>query len=184
MKKSIYLWLVSAFLGAASFAQQTDSKWPIHNDKFSLGLGIGMDYGGIGGKVLFYPQQNIGVFGGLGYAFVGPGYNAGLKVRIVTPTYTQRVAPYFTGMYGYNVVIKVKNAGQYDKMYYGFTAGFGLDMYAKKARKGYWTLALTVPIRGAEVKDYITDLEENHGVVFTRDLLPVGFSFAYHIVIK
>ena len=34
------------------------------NDMFSAGLGLGMDYGGFGANVLFYPQENIGLFAG------------------------------------------------------------------------------------------------------------------------
>lgn len=61
-------------------------------------------------------------------------------------------------MYGTNTVIVISNASRLDKIFYGPTVGFGLDIDFKKTGRrnvGYWSLALLVPIRSAEVDKYM-----------------------------
>lgn len=153
-------------------------------DKVSLGLGLGMDFGGIGGNLLFYPQRNIGIFGGLGFAYAGTGYNVGIKLRTASSDSTARVVPYGLLMYGYNAAIVVTNATDLNKIFYGPSLGFGLDYKSHLSKKSYWTIALIIPIRGSEVDDYMEDLKDNHGVEFKNDLLPVSFTIGYRIILK
>jgi hypothetical protein len=87
------------------------------------------------------------------------------------------------GMYGYNAAIAVFNATEYNRFFYGPSFGIGIDFPKRFVRNGYWSIALLVPIRGPEAKDYINDLEENHGVDFTIGLLPVAFSFGYKFLL-
>jgi hypothetical protein len=164
---------------------QTDQQYIVSdNDKTSLGIGFGMDYGGIGGNLLVYPQNNIGLFAGVGYAFAGVGYNLGVKLRLITEKHTSGVSAYLVGMYGYNAAISVTNADQFNKLFYGPTFGFGLDYKSFPSKRSYWTFSLLVPIRGSEVDDYITDLKNNHGVVFKNDLLPIAFSIGYRFILN
>jgi hypothetical protein len=162
-------------------AQQRVAAPPAY-DKFSIGIGIGMDYGGIGGNLLFYPQRNVGIFGGVGYAIAGVGYNVGGKFRLVSEKGKGRVVPYFMAMYGYNTAIAVTNQTDLNKLFYGPTFGLGIDLRGK--RKSYWSIALVVPVRSDEVDKYIEDLKNNYGAEFKNDLLPVGFSFGYRFVIN
>jgi len=148
-------------------------------DALSFGLGIGFDYGGFGGNVLLYPQKNIGIFAGAGYAMIGMGFNAGCKLRIAK---SEKANPYFIAMYGYNTAIGIKDGEQYNKFFYGTTIGVGLDL--KPTRIGYLTFALLLPFRGKEVDDYLNDLKNNHGVTFKTDLLPIGFSIGYRFMIN
>lgn len=152
-------------------------------DPISLGIGLGQNFGGIGGKLLIYPQQNIGFFGGLGYAMAGVGYNVGTKVRFFSKK-NPRTNFYLTGMYGYNATVTIKNENQYNKIFYGPTFGFGIDTGKRSYKKGYWTMALLFPFRDAEVDDYFDDLEDNHGVKFENSLLPFTFSFGYHFALN
>src|SRR6185503_19117939 len=71
-------------------------------DKLNLGLGFGFDYGGIGGNLTVYPQKNVGLFFGGGYAFAGFGYNAGIKLRLLPGKPSSQFTPFFMAMYGYN----------------------------------------------------------------------------------
>ena len=148
-------------------------------DVISFGLGIGFDYGGFGANMLLYPQKNIGVFAGVGYAMIGIGYNVGCKLRRAK---SEKANPYFIAMYGYNTAIGIKDGEQYNKFFYGTTIGVGLDF--KLHRKGYFTMALLLPLRGQEVQDYLNDLKNNHGVTFKNDLIPVGFSFGYRLMLN
>ena len=153
-------------------------------DMASLGFGLGIDYGGlIGMKFTYYPIRPVGVFASVGYALIGAGYNVGLKFRIVSKSGKSLASPHFLAMYGYNTVIKVSNASQYDKMFFGPTLGFGIDFRAKRASTGYWTIGLLVPIRNSEVDDYMDDLKKNHNIVFENKLPPIGLSFGYSIIL-
>lgn len=70
-----------------------------------------------------------------------------------------------------------------NKTFYGTTIGFGLDFRQKPERKGYWTFAILLPLRGSSVNDYMNHLESDYNVVFKNDLPPVGISFGYRMVI-
>lgn len=161
----------------------TQSNETLTLDKISLGIGMGLDYGGIiGGNLTVYPHRNIGLFGGVGYALTGMGYNIGTKIRFIKENSESVVHPYITGMYGYNAVIKVKDASEFDKIFYGPTLGFGFDFHSSD--KGYFSIALLIPIRSSEVNDYIDDLKNKHGVEFKNNLLPIAISLGYKIVLN
>jgi hypothetical protein len=152
-------------------------------DKLTIGVGVGQDFGGVGAGLLFYPVKSVGLFAGAGYAIAGFGFNAGAKVRFISKKPSSKLTPYALAMYGYNAAIAVSGASEYNKLFYGPTFGAGLDFHFRPAKRGYWSLALLIPIRSSEVDDYMNDLEQNHGVQFTMGLFPVGFSFGYRFIL-
>lgn len=143
-----------------------------------MGLGLGLDYGGIGANFLVYPQKNIGIFAGGGYAIAGFGYNVGTKIRI---TSASKVQTYVTAMYGYNTAIYVTNATQHNKIFYGVSPGFGIDLRTKPNR--YFSFAILVPVRGSDVDDYINTLK-GYGVALESSLPPIGISVGYRFVLE
>lgn len=151
-------------------------------EKSTLGLGIGQDYGGIGVNLTLYPQKNIGLFAGGGYAVAAMSYNVGVKLRGNLEN-DKGVSPYATFMYGYNAGIKVENAETLNKLFYGGTVGFGIDTKPRRKR-GYWSFALLFPLRSGEVDDYMEDIKNNHGVEFENDLLPFSFSIGYKFMFQ
>src|SRR5690349_17100641 len=64
-----------------------------------LGIGLGLDYGGIGMKLEFLPIKALGLFGGFGYNLVQPTYNAGASLKLAPG---KRGTPVISCMYGYN----------------------------------------------------------------------------------
>lgn len=171
----------STFMPASGKNTNFDSYIP-SIDRLSIGFGAGLDYGGlIGINFLAYPQENIGLFGGAGFALTSIGYNAGLKLRA---SLKSTVHPYATGMYGYNAVINVTNASRLNKMFYGPTIGGGIDLKSKKRDNLYWTFAVLFPIRSAEVDDYIHDLKTHYRIEFKNELLPFALSFGFRYAIK
>jgi hypothetical protein len=152
-------------------------------DKATIGLGMGLDYGGFGANFLYYPQKNIGLFVGGGYAIVDFGFNGGIKLRLVSDKPSAKISPYLLAMYGYNAVIGVSNATEYNKIFYGPSLGFGFD-FSRPEKRGYWAVALIIPLRGSEVNTYIDDLKDNHGVTFKNDLLPIAVSIGYRFILK
>src|SRR5208283_3104239 len=107
----------------------------IISEQASIGVGLGLDYGGIGAHFLYYPQKNLGLFVGLGDAIAGIGYNVGLKLKFLAD-HNNTVSPYLIGMYGYYAAIDITNATQYNKLFYGPTIGFGLDFRFRRESNG------------------------------------------------
>jgi hypothetical protein len=151
-------------------------------EKATIGLGLGLDFGGIGANVTVYPQKNIGLFLGGGYALAKYGFNAGVKFRYIVHDDTAQ--PFIAAMYGYNTAIVVDNALGFNKLFYNFSFGFGFDIKSKSNPLNSWSLAIFVPIRDAEVDDYMKDLEDNHNIEFKNKLWPVAISIGYKFGIK
>jgi hypothetical protein len=188
----IVLLIVIHFTFIPLLSPAQDSAAAKYNiDRVSLGVGVGIDYGGIGGNLLLYPLQDVGIFGGAGYAFIGIGYNVGLKLRLAPGDRAPKVVPYLLAMYGYNTAVKVSSSnqngfgsdfGQYNKFFYGPSFGIGLDLYPQHNKAGYWTVDLIVPVRGADVNNYINNLETTDDVSFKNKPFPVLLSVAYRFM--
>ncbi|MCH7402674.1 hypothetical protein ACFOUP_05115 [Belliella kenyensis] len=147
----------------------------------SLGIGLGLPYGGIiGGKLSHNVQDNFSIFGGLGYNFIGVGFNAGLTYTVPTEKLTEL---YFTGMYGYNAVINIEGMPQYQKTYYGPSLGSGLKFNSRRKKGSYWDLGIMIPIRGSNYKNDIEDIENNPMITIETKPWPVQFYFGYNFTI-
>lgn len=184
MKKNRFL-IIPLLLLTITVNAQTPEKADIKRfNEFAFGAGLGMNYGGLGGCLSYSPHYNIGFFGSAGYALIGLGTNAGVKVRLSSQQSTSVAVPYLLGMYGYNTVIQVSNASDYDKFFYGLTLGAGIDLRLKHRNDGYWSFGLLIPVRGSNVDSYIDDLKKNHGIEFNNDLLPFGISVGYNFILN
>lgn len=185
--KVVVLVLILSVKSLIAFAQDNQSSEDTKTnilDKTSIGLGIGMDHGGLGANILVYPGSNLGLFAGVGYAFAGAGFNGGIKYRVVPTASTASTHFYLTAMYGYNAAIKVVDRNDLSKLFYGPTVGLGVDFGPKKYNNGYFTLGLLVPFRSGEVDDYIDELKTNYNIEFENDLIPIGISFGYRFILK
>jgi hypothetical protein len=162
------------------FSQEKPDAEQIDFQRFNVGLGLGIDYGGIGGRFTVLPIKQAFLFAGLGYNIDGFGYNVGAGFRFLTQ---KRGVPYLIAMYGYNAVMLVFINGEYQKQYnktfYGASAGFGLEQRQRRDAKNYFNLELLWLFRSQAFKDYKTELENNLGAKFIQ--LPVSFSIGYHI---
>jgi hypothetical protein len=141
-------------------------------DVVSTGLGVGLDYGGIGCNLLIYPQKNIGIFGGCGYVFAGLGWNAGVKLRFIKQEQTSILTPFFTAMYGYNAAISYN---YFKNIYYGKSFGFGVDYRSKFNKKRYWSFALNIPIRDPQADKDLKSLNVD------KSFLPFNFSIGLRL---
>jgi len=79
-------------------------------------------------------------------------------------------------MYGYNATINITNQSSNNKIFYGPSAGIGINSRIGTSSRISISIAVIYPFRLPEVDDYIDDLKNNHGVVFKNNLLPVTFS--------
>lgn len=142
--------------------------------KMNVGFGMGLDYGGFGGRFTFIPVKQLGLFAGLGFNLDGLGYNIGGQFRIPTEG---KLDWYFTGMYGYNGVVLVSSSysfgSDFSKTYYGFSIGAGMELKLGRSNKQFLNFELIVPFRDSEFKDTADFYDATY--------FPVAFSIGYHI---
>jgi len=144
-----------------------------------VGFGMGLDFGGFGMNVMYNVTNSVGAYIAAGYALAGVGVNGGVILRLVPKKPENRVVPYITAMYGYNAAIAVQKGEQYNKMFYGPSAGLGIELRARSPKVRCWTFALLIPFRSNEVQDYIDELSYKHNIEFQNDLTPVLISIGY-----
>jgi opacity protein-like surface antigen len=176
MKKIIFKSaMLLIFLASASASAQT-SKNNAGEDKFFLGLGAGLDYGGIGLRASFAATKNISAFGGVGYNLVDPAYNAGVMYKFMPH---KKVSPTVLAMYGYNAAIKITDRRDLSKTYYGFTVGAGCHI-KNRSLKNNWALEILLPFRNAAfTKDY--NYWESR---LQNKILPITVTIGYNFVLQ
>ena len=182
MRKLSYVCLF-IFLSYGCLAQE-DDYYKVSSikaeSKVNIGLGIGLDYGGIGGRITFLPIKRVGVFASLGYALVEVGYNVGAQLRIIPDN---RLCPTIGLMYGYNGVIKVQNASGFDKMYFGTSLSAGLEIHFK-GKPNYLNVELVVPFRSKTFYDDWDRVKQLPNISIQADPLPIAISIGYHFAFK
>ena len=152
-------------------------------DKITIGVGVGYDYGGYGGNAIYYPQRSIGIFGGVGYANAGVGYNAGVKLRLITNRSATLVSPFVLAMYGYYADAAPKDYSYYNKLFYGTTIGGGFDVRPNKSIFGYLTGTILIPLRNPDPQRYIDNLSLFSGLDYHKKLHSVSFSIGYKFIL-
>lgn len=176
-------YLLFAFLLVLSqlHAQELTSttRKPSVSDNSHLGIGGGLDHGGFGLRVDLPVNHHFAFVAGLGYAIVGLGWNAGLQYRFMPD---KKVGLYATALYGYNGVIKVEGASQYDDIYYGPSAGAGVE-FRRPNSTNFFRLAILVPFRSAEFWSEWDSLKNSKAIEVKQGPLPIAFSFGYHFAL-
>ncbi len=150
-------------------------------EQFSLGLGLGMEYGFFGCKTTFFPTKGLGAMFGAG---VGPErgwWNAGIKWR-PGEDLIKYVQPSMLVLYGTNTLIVVNGATELNKTFNGLTIGLGIDK--RRFKHGYWSVAILLPIISSEVENYQRFLEDTHGLEFEEMGFPVKISLGYNFVLS
>jgi hypothetical protein len=139
----------------------------------NAGIGFGLDYGGIGGRLAYQPLTAIGLFAGAGYNLNDIVYNFGVK----SPLFTNNIMElYLTGMYGYNAVLLVSGAVTKRQTFYGFSAGGGVEWHI--TRRTFWNFELLIPFRNPSFKHDIDSLKDSG--VDINEPLPLCLSVGYH----
>lgn len=165
--KAISIIILCFLFNSVLQAKDLETKF----DKLSVGIGLGLDYGGIGTNLLYNPQRTIGLFGAIGYNIDGVGLNGGLKLRLVSEKNYKNWNPYLIGMYGYNTVVVEKGISQfYHTQYYGPSIGIGLDYRSVYLGQGYWTYAIFYPFRSTYLRN-------------SFDLYPITISIGYRFIL-
>ncbi len=152
--------------------QAQDLTSPSKN-QVDIGIGIGMDYGGIGIRGTYLPINKLGLFASAGYNLNGLGFNAGAQWLFPK----RRHAFFLTGMYGYNAVMVLTEVIEDKATYYGVSIGGGYQLHV--GNKGnYWNWELLIPIRNSNFHDDYDTLQKIGAK--PGDFLPVTFSVGFH----
>ncbi len=174
MKKIIALLSLVALSNALLGQARESTGYVSENTKQNFGLGIGLDYGGFGGRFTFAVEK-FGLFAAVGYNLVGVGFNGGITYKF-SPS--KKVTPTLGAMYGYNGVIKIVDGGESSSTYYGPSFSFGVEVKTRANTGNFWNFELVLPVRSSDFKDEIDRLK-NIGYEIT-DALPITFSIGYH----
>jgi hypothetical protein len=172
----ILLAISSCVLYAQDNDRLYDTEMGEEPPRGDFGVGLGLDYGGIGARFGYAPVPKVAFLGGLGYNLNGLGVNAGVIWRmfpLMKATSTLGV------LYGYNGVIVVEGASQYNKTYYGPSITVGLEYHSRV--NTYFNLELLLPFRPQQFTDDWNALTKNGAVQVKNNPLPLAFSIGYHL---
>ncbi len=160
-----------------------EKKQPLVEIKrtFDVGVGFGMDYGGIIGVQLTYvPIKYAGVIASAGYYVVDLGWQIGIKGFILPKTNLKKVRPTVKFMYGTNRLIIVDGASQYNKSYLGFTPGAGVEFRFGAKKTHGLNLDINVPINSSEFNNDYQELIDDPAIDVTAPPSPIAISVGYH----
>jgi hypothetical protein len=178
MKRCI-MFLALILVSAISKAQEIDNENNNQHPYVFFGLGAGLNYGGVGSRLTIMPVKPWDIYAGVGYAIVGLGYNIGTHVRIAPD---RLVCPVFGAMYGYNGVIKIQGASQFDKIYYGPSISGGIQLKTKGS--SYFSAELVVPFRSKSFYNDWDALKNQSNITVKNAPLPVTISIGYHFAFE
>ena len=169
--------VIVALLSLIHISDNSLSQDSTYFNYSNFGLGVGIDYGGIGCRLTYLPVKYFALFGSVGSCLIGFGYNVGATFPIIPD---QRVCPNFSVMYGYNAFIKIKGASEYNKIYYGPSLSLGIEIRAKKRMENYFNLELILPFRPKEFTDDLDVIKNDPDIKIYSEPLPILFSIGYH----
>lgn len=147
--------------------------------QFGLGIGFGLNYGGIGLNLTYAPIKYVSFTVHGGFNLVD--FNAGIGANVYLNPRTKMYRPNLKVMYGYNAVIKIYGLDEYDKTYYGLTIGFGNELRFGSSKKHGLDVDLLVPFRSQEAYDDAKRVKNDPRVETFTDFIPIAISFGYHV---
>ena len=172
--------LFFSFAGNFAFSQSDEQEVgekqkKADDPKIYFGVGMGLDYGGILGiKAEYLPIKHLGIFGGVGLNLMPVGWNAGLTFKMLPD---KRVSPNLMAFYGYNAIVKIINASQYDMTSYGVSFGVNVDV---KIRRSKLSFGIYLPIRSSKFQAHYSELLSNPNIEFKHKLLPVAWGIGFN----
>ncbi|AFL82824.1 hypothetical protein Belba_0153 [Belliella baltica DSM 15883] len=175
--KYILLFTIPILFSLNSKAQNLSST----QGNTSLGIGVGLPYGGIGLKINHNIKDHLSLFGGLGYNTLGLGANFGMNYIFPTEKTTEF---FLTAMLGYNAVINIENIPEYQNTYYGLSIGPGIKLNSRRYEERYWDLGLLLPFRSSNYRNDLEALENNPNITIESKPFPVQIFVGYNIPIS
>ena len=177
--KKLVLLLLCLQLAYCGYAQ--DGHLSSRKGASSVGVGIGLPYGGLlglrGGTNVI---DRLNLFGALGYQLAGIGFNVGLRKEFTSASLTQF---YMVGMYGTNAATKVKGLPEYNDVYTGPTFGLGVKINSRMTEGNYWDIGLLLPIRSSKYSDTEQAIKNDPRISTVTSAWPVLITVGYNFII-
>ena len=151
------------------------------NHFLDLGIGLGLDYGGIlGAKIAYiFPFPYISVFGSIGAQALGMGWNVGTTFHVMPENDKSVFRLNFKIMYGINRFTMVAGASEYNKMFAGWTPGAGLEfMFGRKKANGF-DIDINYPIGSTGFNDQVNKMKADPRIG-KMTMSSVALSIGYH----
>ncbi len=188
MKKYIYLLFLTIILSFnCSFSQENSSNPKIIKNedsksiaKIFFGLGLGVEYGVIGGQIKANVGNYIDLHFGGGYNSIGVSVAFGTSVIFLK---NSRVRPKLNITFGNTHIVNVENASQYNKAYYGLAFGFGTNIYLSKNSNSYLSIGLNFFPPSQQYIQDIKRLRNNPNIYIFEQTNNWGITIGYHLYI-
>lgn len=187
-----FVFIFAGFLLISISGYSQDDQIPVRDDQpvkppttirhnMDLGIGFGLDYGGLlGVQVGYVPLKYLTIFAAGGYYIIQMGWQLGIKTPFIAKNSENPFRPYLKAMYGNNSIIIVDGASYYDKVYTGFTIGFGLEFRMGKKKQNGFDIELNVPLRSPDFWEDWNEVKDDPYVGVTQDPLPFTISIGFH----
>jgi hypothetical protein len=174
VKKMLLAVAILATVTLSSRAQGEEDDQVAPRASKYLGLGMGLDYGGLGAKLEIMPTRHLGLFAGVGYDLLSVGWNAGASLNFSPGT---RVSPVARVFYGYNSTLRIVNASSENMTSYGISLGGGVD--TKRRNGDVWSFSLFIPFRSKKFKDHFEDVKAriDDSIWYSPVLFSIGYNF-------
>ncbi|MBN1949793.1 MAG: hypothetical protein JW801_01230 [Bacteroidales bacterium] len=171
MKKLIYIFI----LIMAAQGIQAQKYQPV-----SIGVGKGLNYGGMGVSVGFAPVKRFEMFALAGHNGIEYAYGGGANVYLLM-TKKRKYRPNLKAFYGYTTFIDEESVVDYNKTYYGFTVGIGNEFRFGKNKHYGLDFDILFPLKSDEYKSAVSALRNDPVTLFSENFPPVTLSFALHV---
>jgi hypothetical protein len=146
---------------------------------FYLGLGGGIDFGGIGAKAeyMFFDYGGVFIGGGMPLRIKTIVVNGGIMLK---PLPRKLITPYFFAMYGLNSFIYWEQNSKIES-HYNFSFGSGFEIKTRNLNK--WQFGAILPIRSDDFMQYYESLNNNPNVNLLGRLYPVLISVGFKLLL-
>ncbi len=171
--------IVTAALAQDRLMQRGRSDGQDEFKRAYIGMGLGMDYGGLGFNAEFVPIKYLGIFAAGGYNFNGLGFNGGVSFKALPDC---KITPTVIGMYGYNAVIVVAGATKYNKTYFGPSVGIGGELKVGR-RDNKLKAAIFYPFRNSTFEKDYDAVKADPSIQMNGEMLPITYSIGFHFAL-
>lgn len=184
--------VIAGLMLISSNIYSQDDQIPVRDDQakqssaivthqMDFGIGFGLDYGGLLGlQVGFAPVKHLTLFAAGGYYLLEFGWQVGIKGLFIAKTSKHAFRPFLKAMYGCNSVILAEGADEYNKVYKGFTVGFGVEWRFGQKKKNGFDFDLNVPLRTPDFWEDYNRMENDPRLDVVAGPIPVAFSVGFH----
>ena len=142
--------------------------------KYTFGLGLGLNFGGIGLNVSKYFGTHSSAWCGIGSNLLRVGLSTGIKFHAFSTNYKRPINFYGLIMYGYHGITQKADmyfANTKIKTYYGFSFGGGLDLF--QSQYGILSTGVIFPLYSQNFKN------DHRFVEYQSILLNIGYIFTF-----